>query len=117
MSWKGCGLQDSAEVGSDHGGQVWDWDRGHEEVSSCGSKMSFKIPRTRVHPIKSCHDLAGYYGFKDLKKNEFKSPIKGFGNNSENKIWHEVYFWKWVLDRVHLSKMNRDYWSKVHTLL
>ncbi len=45
-----------------------------------------KNPRARVQPTKSCHDLAGYYGFKDLQKNEFKSPIKGFGNNSEGKI-------------------------------
>ena len=50
-------------------------------------------------------------------KNEFKSLIKGFGIDSEGKIWLEVYFWKWVLDKVHLSKKNRDYGSKVHALL
>ena len=30
--------------------------------------------------------------FQRPSKNKFKSPIKKFGNNSEGKIWFEVYF-------------------------
>ena len=50
-------------------------------------------------------------------KNKFKLPIKRFGNDSEGKIWLEVYLWKWVLGKVHLSTKNRDYRSKVLVLI
>src|SRR6478672_5287009 len=41
-----------------------DWPLVLEEAT----KMPSKTPRARVHPTKSCHDLASYYGFKDLQK-------------------------------------------------
>ena len=55
--WSQETAQDSAEVGSDHGGKFWDWAWGHDEVSSCWSKLPSKTPRARMHPTKSCYDL------------------------------------------------------------
>ena len=38
--------------------------------------MSSKTPRARVQPTKSCHDLAGYYGFKDLQKTSLNHLLR-----------------------------------------